>query len=227
MNQLPLVIEIVGPAGVGKTTLCRALAQQNPTVQTGIRLRQLRYLPLFVRKSLRTVPFWLHQPGAERWLTAHELRVMVYLQVLQQLVGCATWAQPTTVLLDQGPVYKLAELRGFDFSVQPAPRFMAWWEWMVQQWATTLHLIVQLDAPDQVLLARIHERTKWHRVKAAPASAAQQLLEHGRTAFAQTIAQLTANAGPQVLHFNTSQEPLPQIVEQVLGAVENPTLWQR
>lgn len=214
-----MVVEIVGPAGAGKTTLCRALAQHEPAIRVGLSLRAPQYWPLFVSKSFQALPIFLQKPEQQRWFTFREWRTIVYIQVLWQVLNITRWPQPTTIVLDQGPVHKLIGLRGFNVGAQHLSGFACWWEQTLQQWAATLCLVIHLDADAPVLMERIHRRDKWHRIKEMPTPNAQELLFGKRAAFEQTITQLTTNGGPKVLRFNTKEESLEQIVEQVLAVL--------
>lgn len=216
IHQTAPVIEIVGPAGAGKTTLTSALKQGSQAIKGSVRLRQLQYTPLFVQNALLALPTVLQKPQDKRWFTQQELRLMVYLKVLHQVVERETRAGSAAIVLDQGPVYKLAELHGFDVSLRLRPLFAHWWERMLHQWAATLTVIVRLDADDAILVKRIQTRGKWHQLKAESEERAGQRLTQYRAAFDQVITKLTANGGPQVFRFATDQEALEQIVAQVL-----------
>lgn len=166
------VIEIIGPAGAGKSTVTRALA----SVDEGLvpcappSPRDRRNLPFFasnlalsaatvMRLALRTS----RDPAAERRPLAEEIAGAVFLQGWSRLLDRRRAHGPRALLLDQGPLYLLAELWGF--GPRSVGRGTAWWDRRCRHWADTLDAVVYLDAPDAVLVPRIRARPRHHRAK--------------------------------------------------------------
>ena len=54
----PLVVELIGPAGSGKTTLARALCRRND-IATGIELSRSEHVPHVMRHSLLLLPAFI------------------------------------------------------------------------------------------------------------------------------------------------------------------------
>ena len=89
---------------------------------------------------------------------------------------------------------------------------------MLREWATMMDMVIWLDAPDEVLVERVHARSKWHAVKERSDEGAKNLLAHYRILYEQTIARLTTIGNPQVLCYDTSRNSLKQIVDQTSAA---------
>jgi shikimate kinase len=218
-NQ-PQIIEIIGPAGAGKTTLVRALSQTNERFRSGFRLRRIEYLPLFVAKTFLLLPTVFLQSSNGMALSWREVKAMLYLEVLHPLLTRQASDRLSFILLDQGPVFKLTKLHKSGPESVKAQHFKRWWESTIQQWAFALHSLIWLDAPDAVLIERIHKRHKRHSAKGITLQEVYKFLDLYRTSYEQVISELRAKNGPKLLCFDTEKESLDQIVAKVLGALD-------
>jgi len=121
-------------------------------------------------------------------------------------------------VLDQGPVFLLAELHMFGPESLRSRSANKWWEGVYRQWAATLDMVVYVDTSDTHLLARIRARDKWHVMKEKAEPEISQFLAHYRVAYEHVISMLTSNhSSPKVLRFDTVQESLDGIVNRLLG----------
>jgi deoxyadenosine/deoxycytidine kinase len=120
------------------------------------------------------------------------------------------------IVLDHGPVFRLAQLQGFGPDFTQSPIYLSWWNDMLDRWATTLHLIIWLDADDTVLLDRINSRNVNHTVKGYSEQEAQRFLARYRSSYEQIIAKMTAGRGPQILRIDSHQESVDAIADRVL-----------
>src|SRR5687768_5128681 len=111
----PLIVELVGLAGSGKTTLSRALNHQSEKIRLGaeIELRKLKQLPVFVRNTPSLVPVILHSSRYSRGFTWEEIKYLVYLNGWPSVLGQQAAQGGEAILLDHGPVFKLATLNAF------------------------------------------------------------------------------------------------------------------
>jgi hypothetical protein len=192
MTVAPTVIEIVGPPGTGKSTLASALPSAGVTMvgrvpRQGLRRAALRALP-------GIVPAFLTR--TERADARRTFERMLRLVVLSE--------RPTgrgPVVLDQGPTYTAARLRVAGVRARPGGAWDRWWSDTLDRIAATLDLIVMLDAPDAVLVARIDERPKEHAAKGAPPAAAARAIDEVRVALAATVAELVGR-GVHVVHID-------------------------
>ena len=113
----------------------------------------------------------------------------------------------------------LTWLYGFGPKNLRSEEFRRWWDGMLTRWSHALDMIIWLDAPDAVLVERIHRRDSWHFVKEKSKKEAAEFLARYRTSYERIIPSLIANNGPTVLRFDTAQESLARIVEQALVAL--------
>lgn len=232
-------IELVGPAGAGKTTLVASLAQ------LGFRCRPPAPIPTsaYLRHALSNLV--AHVPAMARARTPTgwpELRSAVYLSAWldelslredevslreEELSPAPPLAEGggEVVVYDHGPLYRIATLGWFG-----RPPCQAEWrgqrgERAARLWADALDLVVLLDAPDDVLIERIERRDQDHLVKGRPETEARAFLARYRSAFDEIVARFDPATGPTVLHLDTRTPPhqLARAVANALSKVEAAT----
>jgi len=219
----PLIVELVGPAGAGKTTLSRALSRRNENIHVGaeIELRKLEYAPVFARSALPLLPLVLRGWQSDRWLTWEEIKYLVYLKGWPRVLRHQAARGGAAILLDHGPVFKLATLRAFGPQSLKAKTLEPWWNDMFRQWASMIDMVVWLDAPDSILEKRINSRKQPHAVKGKSELAVTQFLARYRISYEQILAELKNFGGPTLFQFDTSQTAIEQVADEVLRALHS------
>lgn len=202
------VVEIIGPAGSGKTTLATELATW-PGVLTVSSIGPAETRSRRLLAAGRAMPVVLRL--VRRRTTRRQIAWAARLGALDSLVRRA---DGEVLVLDQGPVYTLSRL----LAARPELAGGEWAERRIENWALLLDAVVVLDAPDGELAARIHSRQKDHAVKAAPDAEAIAAV---RTQRAELGAMVTAVAalGVRVLDLRTDHFPVDQIAAKVMGAM--------
>ncbi len=214
----PLIVELVGPAGAGKTTLSRALSQRNGKIRVAadLELRKMEHLSIFVRQAPFLSPVLLRRCRHSSWFTWDEIKAMVYLRGWPRVLRQQARDGGTAILLDHGPVFKLATLNAFGSERLTNEGFETWWNNMYTQWASTLDLVIWLDTADSDLIERINTRSQKHTVKAKAEQEASEFLARYRRSYEQILTKLTAYGGPTLIKFDTGQVAIEHIVEEVL-----------
>jgi broad-specificity NMP kinase len=210
------LVELVGPAGAGKTTVARLL-RQDAGVRAAPGLWSLPRGPLGLN-ALRLLPrvlgFYRAFPG-QVWA---EMKQIVRLDTLYQVVGARNGAAGP-VLLDEGPVLALGWLTVFGDDRVRRPAFAAWREAAVARWAAALDVVVLLDAPDPVLVRRIRERTKPHDVKSRSDGAIVEFTKTYRTALEAAVAALSRPGGLAVVRIDTGDDAPETTAARVRAAL--------
>ncbi len=120
-------------------------------------------------------------------------------------------------VLDQGPVYLLAEMRVFGPEYLRQKQAGKLWQDLFRRWVAALDMIVWLDAADDVLLDRIRTRMQEHIVKEEPATVVYEFLERYRTEYEFIVSVLTAQkADLKILRFDTERQQTEEIMDQFL-----------
>jgi AAA domain-containing protein len=213
----PLLVELAGPAGVGKSTLSATLVGRlNGTPET---IWGLPVLPL-LGNGLRLMPsfggLWLHS----KCLLWDETRHMVRLQTLHRALRQTDSRGPETVIFDEGPVFAMAWLRGFGHELLRAQPSAEWWEKTLRDWAPVFDAVVVLDAPDQLLARRIRARPHPHEVKEFSDAEIARWMARFRQALDWVLVGMARHGGPVVVRLPINDEPADQLAERLLEILE-------
>jgi len=211
----PFVVEIVGPAAAGKSSLLRALIQSNEKslILTGPERRRIRNIPFFASNALLSLPILIRQCRSGRGFTWKEIKTIVYLKGWHHALRRPA-ANGKITVLENGPVLRLAKLRAFGPGNLRSRRFDRWWESMLKRWARTLDMVIWLDAPDRVHAPDRKRRTTKERSDRENS----EFLARYRASFEGVLAALRTRDGPRVIRFDTYQESLGQIAQKALAA---------
>lgn len=205
-----LNLELVGPPGAGKTTICRELIARHEAAAPKPRLRRLRHGPRFVVTAARLFPRVVRCVPREKAVT------MLYLDVLAQVLSLPKTVDAELYVFDQGPVYHLATIAAPGPMMAVPEHLGSWWKDSLDTWASLLGLVVWLDAPDASLVERIDGREKWHSLKGAPEAAVSRELARRRTLHDGLVTELARRpGGPDVVRFDTSVEGIDEIVNRL------------
>jgi broad-specificity NMP kinase len=211
----PAVIELVGPAGVGKTTLSLRLQT------TGHARRGTMWFvprPALLRSAIRQIPTALtlyRQTGRFLW---SEIKHLIRLDALHTAVRTTHRNGTALIALDEGPVYTLSWLQVIGhrrFCDGPPLAFL---QRTLERWVPQLDAVIVLDAPDPIITSRIREREKPHLVKDRSSAEIAAFLAAYRRATERVLADLHAAGGPPVVRIDCSDDT-NRLTERVLEAV--------
>jgi broad-specificity NMP kinase len=215
-RRTPLLVELTGPAGVGKTTLSRALLGRG-----GVESGSIWGLPVhsLLGNGLRLMPSLLDRCISSRSLLWGESRHIVRLETLHRKLTSGS-APLRVVLFDEGPVFALAWLRGFGHEVMRSKASEAWWQTTLRNWAGVMDAVVVVEANDALLARRIRSRPHDHEVKEFSDPEIVAWMARFREALSWVLSRLTAEGGPAVLRVTTDREPPEMLAERVGAALE-------
>jgi len=214
----PLVIEVVGPAGSGKSTVARLLTARAGVARAGVWGLPR---PLLTASVLRTLPATATLLRRSRALPLEEMMMLVRLDALAQFLRRKV--NGDLIVLDEGPVFGLSWLRVAGHRCISDGRFDGWWRHALDHWADVLHAIVMLDAPDPLLARRIYARTQPHRYKGRPEPEFYEFSAVFRSAFDWVLAGLAARGGPRVVTLASDGVTPGELAHRICAALEEPT----
>jgi len=215
------IVEIIGPAGAGKTSLYNKLGNHPDQMLLSDfpDVRKITAAPFYIRYGLQLVPSILRLSRSDsRQLTRRELAWLTIIKGWPFVLQRDLKLGPQRIILDQGPVYLLAEMREFGPDYLRTKKAEPLWQEFYHRWAYTLDMIVWLDAEDSHLVERIRGRKQDHAVKNESAEEAIKFLELYRKLFDFTVSSLTEiNPSIRVLKFDTSKLQTQEIKDRLLS----------
>jgi len=216
----PLIVELVGLAGAGKTTVLQAIRQRDQTVRLWRRFERLRSLPLSIRHMVALAPTafeLLRKSPRSCWpCTKHLLR----LRTFHTMLARETTTAHRAIIMDEGPVYSLCRLRLFQKAGLGNTPLPNGWRTTLAQWPGSLDVVIWLDAPDPVLAQRIRNRAKIHDVKQGTDREVFGFLERWRCTYREVLSQLPAAGPMRIVEIDTSGESADQAAGSVLAVVK-------
>jgi len=217
----PLLIEIMGPAAAGKSTLLRALCAKDARIRAGLDLRKVEYVLPSLRRLGVFLPLWFMHHPRDRWLDRREMRSIARLETWSKALDTTPIASGAVAVFDHGPLYRLARLREFGPALTRSQAFERWWRNSLTRWSSALDIIVMLEAPDAVLLQRVDERGHWFLSGDLPAGDKHEFLDRYRRAFDTIMNEVDASPGatPIVLRLASGEMPVDAIAAEVLLAI--------
>ncbi len=212
------VVEVAGPAGVGKSTVSRLLKERAQVVTTSIWGLPR---PLYAASAVRVLPAIGALVGAARWLPWEETEQLIRLDALDQFLRRVPEGDRSVVVLDEGPVFAFAWFRVLGHPCFRDGRRDAWWRGVLAHWAARLDVIVLLDGADPLLVDRLRSRHKDHPLKESSDQELHEFAAAYRCAYAWVIAGLTAGErAPKVISLESNGASPEELADRVLAACE-------
>lgn len=216
MARPRFVVEVVGPAGSGKTTVSHLLAARSEVV--GASVWNLPR-PLYAASAVRTLPAIGALLGAARWLPWEETEQLIRLDALD--VFLRRLPEGGVVVLDEGPVFAFAWFRVLGHPCFRDGRRDDWWRRALAHWAERLDAIVLLDGADPLLVERLRSRAKPHPLKQRSDQELYEFAAAYRHAFEWVIAGMTAGGNPpKVIALESNGAPPDELAERVLAVCQ-------
>ena len=214
-----VIVELVGPAGAGKTTLARGASDTDSSIKSGLSLWGLPKRRL-IGSAIALLPTILGARLHGAPLSTGEIAQMIRLGALRHIVEEES-KRHRVILLDEGPVFALSWLdvifaRNGDGSRVPAE----WRKRMIAQWAQLLDVVVFIDATDITLANRIRSREKPHEVKGLSDEEIFGFSDAFRRAFERSIGDLAKVGNLVVDTLSTETGPLNENTARLMSRLK-------
>lgn len=214
-----VIVELVGPAGSGKTTLAEGVSATDRTVLSGLSLWGLPRRDL-ARSAIALAPTIAAAAigGSKSRLRGGEIAQMIRLGALRR----AVWREAQrhrVVLLDEGPVFALSWLDVF-FARNGDRVPASWRRRVVADWSLLLDVVVFIDASDVTLAQRIRTREKPHMIKDRSDAEIYGFSAGFRKAFDGVIGELARAGHLMVDALNTDRVPIEQSASHLLSTLQ-------
>ena len=221
------IVELIGPPGVGKTTLGKICMIRNNNLQIyrAPYFRNVKHIPFFIKNLISLVPTLIqmrHQTNAG-WLTKRDIVLMTILRGWDHvLVRKIPENNQTVRLLDEGAIGFLARLHGFGSTLLKTQSAQDWREQTYRQWASSIDFVVQLNAPMPVLVERVRGRQDQYEMKEMSNSEVAEHLLRIQESLQHVLVTLQDNLkSPKILSFDTVEKSPEQICDEVFSEVFN------
>jgi hypothetical protein len=213
----PRLVELAGPAGVGKSTLAATLARDarffgGCISLWGLPRRQLLWSAFDVAPAVASAAM------ARQPLRRPEIEQMLRVDAMRGAVDRIAAQEDGVLLADEGPVFALAWFDVF-FARNGARGWSEWKHRVVREWAHRLALVIYLDAPDEVLAARIRARAKPHLVKERSDADIAAFVASFRGAFDRVLTLFGTTAGVPVVRWPVDDRPPTDSARQLHHAI--------
>ena len=209
----PRIVELVGPAGAGKSAVAARLAREPGVLCTSMWQVPLTELAWGTVQSVPSSLELMRRAGAP---LSREVRHIARMRALLNYLDRDGLARYRLVVVDEGAVCTLAWLRVIGHPIFSGDRAAAWRAYVAGLWAATLDGVVRLDASDDVLGRRLRGRAKAHILSNAPDAQVAAFSTHYRAAFDQVLADLGRYGTLSTRDFRTDEASPDRIVQQIL-----------
>lgn len=183
-----LVVELVGPAGAGKSTLAQNVHRADDSVHVGLSLWGLPRRRL-IAGAIGLIPTIVGAAARRRRLRWREIAQMIRLDALRRVLRRTKAGKRGIILLDEGPVFGISWL-DLAFAQRGARAPAKWRRRALRKWASLLDTVILLDARDTTLAGRIRTRAKRHRMMKGSDHAIRRFADGFRDAFETVVGEL-------------------------------------
>jgi hypothetical protein len=195
-----------------------ALTEQVPGLCPVFGWRRFRFAPSIARDTALLLPLFFGEWRLRRPLARRDMERMIRAQASLRIA--ARWRAGMRVM-DQGPIYTLGTLHLRHPRIAEAPRLESWFGQMERHWARLLDTVIYLDAPDDVLLQRIGERSKDHRLKTTVDEDGLVWLASLRGELERTVDRLRACSPLTMLRFDTGGQDPAALLNRVRRVLDH------
>jgi thymidylate kinase len=193
-----LLVELVGVAGVGKSTITQALSSKKYSwllVGTAPPVWKISTAYFYIKNIILLTPFLIRIIGnGGRFLKRQELAFMAILHGWHKIIRKDIEQMNKIMIIDQGPISIMAYLNVWGPDSLHKPNMQGWWEQIYNNWAQIIDMVVFLDAADEIIISRINNRSQKHHLKGQSIPIVVEWISRYRILYDQILSKIAANA---------------------------------
>ena len=220
-----LIIELIGLAGVGKSTLSRNLRISIPTTiqEFPPSTWNLSCAPFYIKNILSLTPiltrFTLQNfKGVKR----REIAFMALLNGWDEVLRKKMENSDKVIIIDQGAISCMAYLQVRSPYYFQNSNTQKWWLKIYDHWAQTIDMIVWLSAPNSTLIHRIKTRHQNHGLQNISEQNGDATLKRYYSAYESIIKILSlSNQNFHVLMVDSEKNSPDNVVKIVTSEIKS------
>lgn len=213
ITKKPVIIEICGMPGAGKSTIFHLMQSELPDVAFGCRVSIFDNWLTITLETFRVLPLYLKLGVGGLFL--YRLKLLLFLRTLYRIVRSRSQSRTRHMVFDQGPAFLQVFLLAVASSFRPKECLKSWIAMDISRWSNLLNGIVWLDADDSVLLERVRQRNKHHSLKTRTAAERREFTEGFRFAY-DWVLSIYEEAGIPVLRVSTEENNVDVVKDRII-----------
>jgi thymidylate kinase len=219
------VIELIGVAGVGKSTLYRSLKSRNyPWLicDQVLPVWNISSVPFFIKNITSMMPLLMQtEIMGERLLKRREIAFLALLHGWHKTLRKKADHQGSAIILDQGPISMMAYLSVFGPESLKYDHVQSWWDSIYHKWAQALDLLVYLDTKDEVIIDRIRNRSQDHFLKKETTDVICEWIYKYRGLYTQILNRFESNGRKvKVVRIDSGLNSVDELIKDLLPRIE-------
>lgn len=215
------IVELVGIAGAGKSTLCRALVKKAPWIikTTTPPVWTLSTASFYAKNLISLIPEIkrLKEIGIDN-LSRRDIAFMAILNGWEKYLKKQANYGNEVFLIDQGAISLIAYLSIMGPLSLHDSRTHNWWDNVFDHWEGNIDAIIWLDAPIDILVSRIHNRPQDHAIKYVPYQTANEWLSRYRAEYELIVSKLCSkNCDLQIIRIDSDKNSTEEMANMLIN----------
>lgn len=221
-NGKGMIVELVGTAGVGKSTLYRALLKEKTPWLVGDDVPPVWKIStayFYISNILKLGPTLVRTTtNGGRLLQRRELAFLAILNGWHEILKKKVEQKNNIILLDQGPISKIAYMMVWAPDSLFKSNIQGWWDKVYENWKRTIDMVILMDAADETVIHRVNTRPQDHHLKGEPKNVFEFWLNRYRDIYGYIINKLVSNNEHKirVIKINSGIYAVDELVQKVM-----------